>query len=116
MNAASSELLSNQDFWNLVKPFLSNKGELHSNDITLVKQDKIITDERVLSEAFNDHYINIVEKSSGKKPSRIADNAQGLDDRCVVRLIFQQYQNHPSVLAIIQNLENPFCSVDVSYA
>ena len=30
------------------------------------------------------------------------------DDRCIVRRILQQYQNHQSVLAIIQSLENPF--------
>ena len=107
-NATSNGLVSNQDFWNLVKPFLSNKGGLHGTDITLVKEDKIITDDRELAEVFNDHYINIVEKSSGKKPSSIAENAPSSDDRCIVRLILQQYQNHPSVLAIIRSLENPF--------
>ena len=103
-------MVSNQDFWNLVKPFLSNKGGggLHGTDITLVKEDKIITDDRELAEVFNDHCIDVVEKSSGKKPSSIAENAPSSDDRCIVRLILQQYQNHPSVLAIIQSLENPF--------
>ena len=67
-NATSNGLVSNHDFWNLVKPFLSNKGVLHGTDITLVKEDKIITDDRELAEVFNDHYINIVEKSSGKNP------------------------------------------------
>ena len=81
---------------------------MHGTDITLVKEDEIITDDRELAEVFNDHYINIVEKSSGKKPSSIAENAPSSDERCIVRLILQQYQNHPSVLAIIQSLENPF--------
>ena len=47
-------------------------------------------------------------KSPWGKPSRIAKNAPSLDYRCTVRLILQQYQNHPSVLAVIQSLENPF--------
>ena len=99
-------MVSNQDIWNLVKPFPSNKGGLHGTDITSVNEDKIITDDRELVKVFND--LNIVEKSSWKKPSSIAENAPSSDDRCIVRLILQQYQNHPSVLAIIQSLENPF--------
>ena len=108
-NATSNGLVSNQDFWNLVKPCLSNKGGgLHGTDITLVKEDKIITDDKELVKVFNDHYINIVEKSSGKKPSSIAEYALSSDDRFMVRLILQQYQNHRSALAIIQSVENPF--------
>ena len=48
-----------------MKPFLTNKGGLSRNDILLVKDDKIITEDRELAETFNVHYINIVEKSSG---------------------------------------------------
>ena len=65
-NAASNGLVSKQDFWNLVKPFLSSKGGYHVTDITLNKEDKIITDDRELVEVFNDHYVNVVEKSLGK--------------------------------------------------
>lgn len=79
-NATSNGIISNQDFWKLVKPYLSNKGGLHGNDITLVKGDKIITNDKELAEVLNDHYINIVEKSSGKKPSSIAKNLPSLDD------------------------------------
>ena len=81
---------------------------MHGNDITLVKEDIIITDDKELVEVFNDHYNNIVEKSSGKKPSSIAESVPCLDDRSIVRLILQKYDNHPSVLAIIQSLENSF--------
>ena len=41
---------------------------MHGTDITLVKDDKIITDDREPAEVFDDHYINVVEKSSGKNP------------------------------------------------
>ena len=37
--------MSNKEFWNLVKPLLSNKGGLAENDIMLVTDDKIVTDE-----------------------------------------------------------------------
>ena len=98
--------MSNRAFWNLVKPFLSNTGGLGSNDISLIKDNEIITDDQKLTEIFNDFYINIVEKSSGTKPCNIADTAAIDDDRQIVGLILEKYKNHPSVLAIIQNPDN----------
>ena len=97
--ATENGLVSNRAFWNLVKPFLSNKGGLASNDIALVKDNEIVTDDQKLTEIFNDHYINIVEKSSGTKPCNIADTAAVNDDRQIVRLILEKYKNHPSVLS-----------------
>ena len=58
-----------------------------------------------MREIFNDHYINLVEKSSGKKPTSLAKDTGTSDDRQIVRLIIEKYKNHPSILAIIQNPE-----------
>ena len=66
-------MLSNQAFWDLVKPFLSNKGAPVGSDISIVKNDTIITDDQELSELFNEYYVNIVENTSGKKPCGVAD-------------------------------------------
>ena len=71
--------MSNKAFWDLVKPFLSNKGVLTGTDISLVKDEKIVTDDHDLCEIFNDYCISIVENTSGKKPSSIA-NANSFDD------------------------------------
>ncbi len=103
--ATKNGTLSNKEFWDLVKPFLSNKGGLTSSDISLVKNDTVVTDDQELTEIFNDHYVNIVEKSSGKKPVNLAEYTGISDDRQIVRLILDKYKNHPSVLAIIQNPE-----------
>ena len=80
-------IMSNKEFWNLVKSFLSNKGGLKIliiistifiqdslfskditaitkgpvNDIFLVHSTAIVTDEQELTEIFNDHYINLGE-------------------------------------------------------
>ena len=75
----SNGFMSNKAFWDLVKPFLSNKGVLAGTDISLIKDDKIVTDDLDLCEIFNDYYINIVENTAGKKPSSIA-NANSIDD------------------------------------
>ena len=78
--ATAGGLISNQDFWNLVKPFLSNKGGLVGDDISLVHNNQIVTDDYELTEIFNNHYINIVEKISGQKPCNIADTVETDDD------------------------------------
>ena len=108
--ATENGLVSNRAFWNLVKPFLSNKGGLGGSDISLVKNNAIVTEDKELTEIFNDHYINIVEKSSGVKPCSTADTVATDDDRQIIRLILEKYENHPSILASIQNPENSFKS------
>ena len=109
--------MTNKDFWKLVKPFLTNKGGLSGNDILLVKDDKTITKDDELAETFNDHYINIVEKSSGKRPQSLADTNKQARDRDIVKLILEKYANHPSILAILQDPEShfptfSFCAVE----
>ena len=103
--ATKTGLVSNRAFWNLVKPFLSNKEGLADNDISLVKNDRIVTEDKELVEIFNHHYINIVEKSSGVKPCNIADMVTTADHRQTIGLILE-IQNHPSILAIHQNPAN----------
>ena len=100
--ATEKGVVSNRDFWNLVKPFLSTKGGLLGNDVTLVKEGKVITDDYALTEIFNDHYVNIVEKTSGKKPSNLAEMVDCEGDGEIVRLIIDKYKDHPSVAAINQ--------------
>ena len=70
------------------------------DDISLVHKNKIVTDDYELTEIFNNHYINIVEKTSGQKPCNIADTVETDDDRQIVRLILDKYKDHPSVHAI----------------
>ena len=101
--ATEAGLVSNRVFWNLVKPFLSNKGGLAGSDISLLKNNRIVTEERELVEIFNDHYINIVETSSGVKPYKIADALSTDDDRQIIGLILENYKDHLSISAINQN-------------
>ena len=65
-------ITTNKNFWTFIKPFLTNKGFLENNDITLIEENKVITSEEELAKTFNEHYVNIVEKSSGIKPKDIS--------------------------------------------
>ena len=71
-NVTKMGIITNKNFWTFIKPFLTNKGFLENKDITLIEGNKIITSERELAKSFNEHYINIVEKSSGIKPRDIS--------------------------------------------
>ena len=103
-----------------VKPFISNKGTLSNDsiiiesaeDITIkvkngdlisIKAKDEIRDEQVLVEMFNNHYINIVEKSSGTAPKSIGDPLDPKQDSDTVQKIIQHYQNHPSIIRIKNN-------------
>ena len=47
---------------------MTNKSCNAQNDIMLTDSGKVIVEESDLVETFNNHYINIVEKSSRQKP------------------------------------------------
>ena len=68
--------MTNKQFWKTMKPFLTNKGCLENNDIILLDGEEMITNDRILAKRFNDYYINIVERSSGFKPSKMWFSAE----------------------------------------
>ena len=51
-------------------------------------------------ELFNQNYINIVENSSGKKPSSLGDCLNTSQDELTVKEIISVYRNHPSIQKI----------------
>ena len=59
---------SSKEFWNLIKPFLTNKGYMKNDFVSIRNGNAFIDKESELVEMFNTHYINIVEKRSGVPP------------------------------------------------
>ena len=96
-------ITTNKDFWNFVKSFLTNKGFIDSTDITSKLGNKIITEETQLVESFNNHFINIIEQSSGLKPTALGQ--KGLSDKAEICSIIESYKNHRSIKQIINNLK-----------
>ena len=43
---ASKGIMTNKDFWKVIKPFLTNKGCLTNSDIMLIDNDQMITDDK----------------------------------------------------------------------
>ena len=97
-------LFTNKSFWSFVKPFLTNKSCHTQNDIMLIDNGKVIVEESDLVEKIDDHYINIVEKSSGQKNCKFASEINSLEDNVVINEIVQHYSNHPSILKIKETI------------
>ena len=96
-------ILTNKEFWKTIKPFLTNKGYFSNDFITIKDGNGFVSDEKELVEMFNNHYINIVEKTSGTPPE---NTPRVLNDTDYVNKIIKKYENHPSIIQI----KNKFCS------
>ena len=96
--------INNNSFWKFIKPFLTNKGFIGSNDITLVENDAVTTDEKTLASTFNKHYINIVEISSGKPPQNLSKMSHGKSKQEVLCDILNAYKTNPSIKQIEKKL------------
>ena len=57
---------NNKAYWNTIKPFLTNKGFLTSDSISLTKENETITDKKTITYSFNTHYVNIVKNHQVK--------------------------------------------------
>ena len=61
--------MTNKEYGKKRKPFLTNEGCFSKHQISIEVNDELVSDEKILTEFFKKHYINIVKKSSGFKPS-----------------------------------------------
>ena len=89
---------TNKNIWNFIKSSMKNNGMIASNEITLIEGKYVITDEYEISQTFKKHYVNIVEKSCGKRPNIIGTILGSWNDSDVINKIIKSYQNHPSAL------------------
>ena len=99
-NVTKEGIMCNKKFWSTVKPFLTNKGVFTEPQISINVNNEIINDEKNLVELFNEHYINIVHKTSGKKSTCLGNSSNCDLDKVTVGEIIEKYKNHPSILAI----------------
>ena len=92
--------MNSKSFWNTVKPFLTNKGFLTCENITVENKEKLISNNLKLAEIFNTYFRNIVEKLSGILLSVTGNPNNPLKDSNSVKNIIEQYENHPSIITI----------------
>ena len=66
-------------------------------------------------DVFIEHYINIVEKSSDKKPLPLGNSSNASQDEMTVKEIISAYSNHPSIRKM-KHLCVPENKFDLPYA
>ena len=93
---ANGNLVTNRNFWKIMKPFLSNKGHLENVDIMLNHNSKIVCNDHELVKVFNEHYINIIEKSVSEKSINITKEYSFDNDKQMIEIICNSYKNHPA--------------------
>ena len=102
-NITSNGIIRFKNFWKAIKPFLTNKGCLENSDIMLRDEEKMIADEKKLVQLLNDYCINIVERSCGFKPQKVAFDIGSSNKNGVLRSILDKHRNHPSIVKILKN-------------
>ena len=76
---------------------------LENAEIVLAEKDEIVTEEKELARIFNGHYINIVERSCGTKPTNLAKEQEIGDNRNAIQVICKSFVDHESIKAIKEN-------------
>ena len=68
--STKKSISSRKQFWNFVKPFLTNKSCMGNDFISIKNRDAFIDKESKIVETFNSHCINIAQKMSGVPPEK----------------------------------------------
>ena len=98
---------------NITFKTFSDKGYLENSDIMLRDDKKMITDKKKLVQLFNDHYINIVERSCGFKLEKLEFDIGSSNKNEVLSSILDKYRNHPSIVKILKNKNLQSSSISI---
>ena len=108
------ELRQTKIFGVLLNLFLTNNGCISNDFIGIENEDNLICNGQELVELFKEH-LNIVEKSSGKKPQSLGNSSDASQDTMTVKEIISVYSNDPSIRKI-KNLRVAENTFDLPYA
>ena len=91
----------NKQFWKNVNPLFSDKSK-SQDTITLVENNKIITDDNELAETFNAFFENAVKNMKLEQDNKVTNSTEGIDDP--VEKAIYKFEKHPSVLKIKEKI------------
>ena len=96
-SVASNQNASKQHFWNICKPFFSDKHTAPEK-ILLVQDDDIISSDSVTAKVFNTYFNDITKTLNLKSWESDIGIQEQLDDPVLNAI--SKYQNHPSIIKI----------------
>jgi hypothetical protein len=87
------------NFWQTIKPFISNKSHSDNHIIILKEGDNIISNPNEVCQIFNDYYANVAMAIGFVE--RFVYNDSNIES---LQQIFTKYKDHPSVMCIKNNV------------
>ena len=93
-------ITENKLFWKTIKPSFTDKT-LKDEIITLVGNNKVVSDESKLVEIFSKYFGNIVQNLGIDGLT----NTSSDNDAVTIRQAIEKYQNHPSIKLIRENID-----------
>ena len=114
-NLDVNNFTDNKKFWNTVKPLFSNCGGGTQN-ITLVKDEKIISNDEEVAEVFNQYFKTSVESLDINENKILQNTTANVNDS--VEIALQKFDTHPSIIEIkrVIDLDSEFAFSNVSSA
>ena len=98
-----SKIVDNKTFWKNIQPLFSEKRKI-ANKVTLVdKEDKIISEDSLVSEGIDFFFQNATKSLDINENSYVKDENNEYTD--TVEKVIYKYVNHPSILLIKDNIE-----------
>ena len=85
--------MNSKQFWKMVKPFISNKGNTDHNDIILLEEGKQIRDRKRVAEKLNNFFTDIIHITTGKT---VIPLEEGNHEQAILNII-AKYNNHISI-------------------
>ena len=87
-------MTDNNVFWKIVKPKISDKVKIRSK-ITLVEDDKILSQDAEIAKTFNEYFINIPILNMPNNQS-LSTQTHSLEENTISG-ITERYKDHPSI-------------------
>ena len=89
-----------ESFWKIFGKYITNKGSHAQEDYIVSVDTKLISNEHIVANTFNEHYINIIENYTGQKLEGFTfDNTRNKIDQ-----ITEAYKSHPSISLIKEKM------------
>ena len=99
----------NKVFWPTIKPLLSNQNAAGNNNITLMKDGEIISDDDKVAKTFSSSFENVVKSLDIPDNKYLLSETGGMNDH--VDAAIKKFESHPSILTIKDkvNISDRFC-------
>ena len=99
LNLAS--IKGSREFWNIISPLFSNKAGI-SQQITLIKDDRIISDDQLVAETFSEFFKSAVNTLDISDNEFLLTDTLNLEDP--VEIALEKFKAHPSIKEIRKNV------------